>query len=155
MPSIALDKTDRRILDVLQKDGRIANNELAERVSLSPSPCLRRVRALEAAGVISGYAAILDPARLGLGMLAFVSVKLKKEGRMPGEQFARAVESWPEVVACHATTGDMDYLLRVQVADLDHFSRFMMDKLLRQSSVIDARSSFALERVKETTALPL
>jgi Lrp/AsnC family leucine-responsive transcriptional regulator len=155
VPRIVLDRTDKRILEVLQKDGRIANNELAERVSLSPSPCLRRVRALEAAGVIREYAAILDPVCLGLGLLAFVSVKLKKEGKMPIEQFARAVESWPEVVACYATTGDMDYLLRVQVEDLEHYSRFMMDRLLKLPSVIDSRSSFALERVKETTALPL
>lgn len=150
-----LDRTDRKILELLQKDGRLSNLELAERVNLSPSPCLRRVRALEEAGMIRQYVALLDPAKLGLGLLAFVTVKLEKKGRMPIEQFRRAVSGWPEVLACHSTTGDTDYLLRVHVEDLDHFSRFMMDSLLKHSGVIDVKSSFALERIKDTTALPV
>ena len=155
MPKMILDRTDRRILEQLQADGRLSNQELAERVLLSPSPCLRRVRALERSGVIQRYAALLDPLRVGLELLAYVSVKLEKRGKMPVDQFTRAVQSWPEVIACFSMTGDMDYLMRVQVEDLAHYSRFIMDKLLKQPGVIDIRSNFVLERVKETTALPL
>jgi len=159
MPTIkrntALDRTDRRILDELQSDGRLTNQQLAERVALSPSPCLRRVRALEHAGVIRGYAALLEPQAVGLGLLAYVTVKLEKRGKMPVDQFARAVASWPEVIACFSMTGDMDYLMRVQVEDLEHYSSFVMDRLLKQPGVIDIRTNFVLERIKETTALPL
>jgi Lrp/AsnC family leucine-responsive transcriptional regulator len=155
MPKLALDATDCRILAELQADGRLSNQELAERVSLSPSPCLRRVRALERAGVIRRYAALVDPLQLGLELLAYVTVKLEKRGKMPVDQFMRAVESWPEVIACYSMTGDMDYLMRVQVENLEHYSRFVMDKLLKQPGVIDIRTNFVLERVKETTVLPL
>jgi Lrp/AsnC family leucine-responsive transcriptional regulator len=151
----ALDRIDRRIVDALQRDGRLANNELAAQVNLSPSPCLRRVRSLEEAGVIKRYVALVDPAKVGLHMLAYVSVKLEKKGQMPAEDFASAVETWSEVTECYSMTGDMDYLLRVQVEDLDHFSRFIMGKLLKQSGVADVKSSFALQRVKETTVLPV
>ena len=155
MAAQTLDKTDRKLLDLLQKDGRMTNLDLAGRVALSPSACLRRVRALEEAGVIRGYAALLDPSKIGLGLLAFVTVKLEKRGRMPTDAFAKACRDWPEVAACHATTGDMDYLLRVHVEDLPHFSRFVMDSLLKHPGVIDMKSSFVLEQVKETTALPI
>lgn len=151
----ALDRIDRRIVDALQRDGRLANNELAAQVNLSPSPCLRRVRSLEEAGVIKRYVALVDPAKVGLNMLAYVSVKLEKKGQMPAEDFASAVETWSEVTECYSMTGDMDYLLRVQVEDLDHFSRFIMGKLLKQSGVADVKSSFALQRVKETMVLPV
>ena len=150
-----LDRIDRRIVDALQRDGRLANNELAAQVNLSPSPCLRRVRSLEEAGVIKRYVALVDPAKVGLHMLAYVSVKLEKKGQMPAEDFASAVDTWSEVTECYSMTGDMDYLLRVQVEDLDHFSRFIMGKLLKQSGVADVKSSFALQRVKETTVLPV
>jgi Lrp/AsnC family leucine-responsive transcriptional regulator len=155
MPTKTLDRTDRRILEQLQADGRLSNQELAERVALSPSPCLRRLRALEKAGVIRGYAALLDPKQIGLELLAYVTVKLEKRGKMPVDQFTRAVQAWPEVIACFSMTGDMDYLMRVQVADLEHYSRFIMDKLLKQPGVVDIKSNFVLERVKETTVLPL
>jgi Lrp/AsnC family leucine-responsive transcriptional regulator len=155
MAAIELDRTDLRILDILQEQGRLSNQEIAERVSLSPSPCLRRIRRLEEAGVIRQYVALLDPDKLGLGLLAYVSVKLEKRGKMPMEDFGALVQGWPEVAACYAMTGEMDYLLRVHVEDLQHFSRFVMDQLLRQPGVVDVKSSFALERIKETTALPL
>jgi Lrp/AsnC family leucine-responsive transcriptional regulator len=150
-----LNRTDRKILDVLQRDGRLSNLEVAGRVSLSPSATLRRIRALETAGVIRGYVALVEPRKVGLGLMAFVNVKLEKRGRMPTDAFTRAVKDWPEVLACHSLTGDMDYLLRVQVADLEHFSRFVMDSLLKHPGVLDVKSSFVLEAVKETTALPL
>jgi Lrp/AsnC family leucine-responsive transcriptional regulator len=155
MPSATLDRTDRRILDLLQQDGRLTNVELAAKVALSPSPCLRRVRALEEGGVIRAYVALVDPARVGLGLLAFVNVKLEKGGTLPIDDFLGAVQGWPEVVACYSMTGDTDYLLRVHVEDLEHYSRFMMNRLLRQPGVIDVRSNFVLERIKDTTALPL
>ena len=155
MPKAPLDRIDRRILEHLQADGRLTNQDLAARVALSPSPCLRRVRALEKAGVIRHYVALVDSLKVGLEMLAYVTVKLEKKGRMPVEQFTRAVQSWPEVVACYSMTGDMDYLMRVQVEDLDHYARFIMEKLLKQAGVIDIKSNFVLERVKDTTALPL
>lgn len=151
----ALSRVDRRMLEILQADGRLTNLELAGRVNLSPSACLRRVRALEEAGVIRSYAALLDPAKVGLGLVAFVNVKLEKRGRMPTDTFAKAVRDWPEVAGCHALTGDMDYLLRVHVEDLEHFSRFVMDSLLKHPGVLDVKSSFVLKAVKETTALPL
>jgi Lrp/AsnC family leucine-responsive transcriptional regulator len=155
MPEPGLDRTDRRILELLQKDGRLSNVELAEKVSLSPSPCLRRVRALEEAGVIRQYVALLEPGKVGLGLLAYVVVKLEKRGKMPIDAFSKAVQEWPEVVACYSMTGDMDYLLRVHVEGLDHFSRFVMDRLLKQPGVVDVKSNFVLERIKDTTALPL
>jgi Lrp/AsnC family leucine-responsive transcriptional regulator len=151
----SLNRIDRRLLEILQRDGRLSNLELASRVNLSPSACLRRVRALEEAGVIRSYAALVDAKRVGLALMAFVTVKLEKRGRMPTDAFARAVKEWPEVLGCHALTGDMDYLLRVQVADLDHFSKFVMESLLKHPGVLDVKSSFVLEEVKETTALPL
>ena len=163
MPNIQnleLDRTDRRILQLLQQDARLTNQDIAERVNLSPSPCLRRIKRLEEAGVIRQYVAMLNPASVGLGVLAYISVKLEKlshsdGGKSPLDTFRAAVNTWPEVVACYAMTGDMDYLLRVHVADLDHFSRFVMDKLLKHPVVADVKSSFALERIKDTTALPL
>ena len=155
MTTVELDRTDLRILEVLQHDGRISNQELAERVSLSPSPCLRRLRRLEELGVIRQYVALVDPQRIGLGLLAYVTVKLEKRGKMPMDEFRARVQTWPEVLACYAMTGDMDYLLRVHVEDLEHFSRLVMNQLLKQPGVVDVKSSFALDRIKETTALPL
>jgi Lrp/AsnC family leucine-responsive transcriptional regulator len=150
-----LNRIDRKLLEILQRDGRLTNLEIAGRVNLSASACLRRIRALEAAGVIRRYVALVEPRKVGLALMAFVTVKLEKRGRMPTDTFAKAVKDWPEVLACHSLTGDMDYLLRVQVADLDHFSRFVMDSLLKHPGVLDVKSSFVLEEVKETTALPL
>ncbi|MCF8199794.1 MAG: Lrp/AsnC family transcriptional regulator [Sulfuritalea sp.] len=152
----ALDRMDRRILEVLQREGRITNAELAERVSLSASPCLRRVKALEEAGVIRGYAAQLDPASLGLGLTAFVTISLEKRGgNVPGNALAAAVAVWQEVLECHALTGEMDYLLRVAVTDLAHYSRFVLDKLLKLDGVLNIKSSFVLQEVKTGGGLPL
>jgi Lrp/AsnC family leucine-responsive transcriptional regulator len=167
MSKIELDKTDRKILAILQADGRASNQDVADQVSLSPSPCLRRIKRLEEAGVIRQYVALLDPAQIGLGLLAYVNVRLEKHSdsanaagakrasSSPHADFAASVEAWPEVVACYAMTGEMDYLLRVHVEDMEHFSRFMMKTLLIHPSVADVKSSFALQRIKDTTALPL
>ncbi|HET8702502.1 MULTISPECIES: Lrp/AsnC family transcriptional regulator [Castellaniella] len=157
MPIDDLDRTDRLILSHLQRDGRISNQDLAQRVALSPSPCLRRVKRLEDQGYIRRYVALADPEKLGLGLLAYVFVRLDKSHRSEHgamSAFARDVQSWSEVVQCYAMSGDMDYLLRVQVRDLAAFSRFAMDTLMRHPAVVDIRSSFALQSIKETTELP-
>jgi Lrp/AsnC family leucine-responsive transcriptional regulator len=167
MAKLKLDKTDRKILAILQANGRLSNQEVAESVNLSPSPCLRRIKHLEEAGVIRQYVALLDPEKIGLGLLAYVNVRMEKHSDAstssglppttpsPRADFAASVAHWPEVVACYAMTGEMDYLLRVHVEDMEHFSRFMMETLLRHPAVLDVKSSFALQRVKDTTALPL
>ena len=140
----------------LQRNGRLSNQDLADRVALSPSPCLRRVRRLEDEGYIRNYVALINAEKVGLGLLAYVSVRLNKTARAshaPMSDFARDVQLWPEVVECYAMTGDMDYLLRVQVEDLTQFSKFAMDKLMQHPAVVDMRSSFTLQRIKETTEI--
>lgn len=149
------DRTDLRLLALLQRDGRASNADLAAQVNLSPSACLRRIQRLEATGVVAGYSARLDPQVLGLGLQAFVRVQLEKHGAPGIERFIAAVQDWDEVVACHALTGDMDYLLQVYVHDLEHFSRFLLDRLLNASGVADVNSSFVLRTVKGFTGLPL
>lgn len=150
-----LDRTDQRILEVLQREGRITNAELADRVRLSASACLRRVQRLESAGVIAGYAAQVDPHSVGLGLQAFVRVQLKQHDAETIERFVGLVNGWAEVAACHALTGDMDYLLNIHVADLEHFSRFLLDQLLNTAGVADVNSSFVLRTVKRSPSLPL
>ncbi|MDE2406791.1 MAG: Lrp/AsnC family transcriptional regulator [Xanthomonadaceae bacterium] len=155
MAEITLDRTDLTLLAELQQAGRQTNAELAERVHLSASACLRRVQRLEREGVIVGYRAEVDPERLGLGLQAFVRVQLKSHDAERIDSFARQVNTWPEVVACHALTGDMDYLLQVVVRNLEHFSRFLLDKLLAQAEVDDVNSSFVLRTVKRAQGLSL
>ena len=153
--SIALDRTDLRLLALLQREGRATNADIAAQVNLSPSACLRRVQRLEAAGVVAGYAALVEPRAVGLGLQAFVRVQLERHGQPVIEQFVDALGDWEEVVACHALTGDMDYQLHVVVQDLEHFSRFLLDRLLNNAGVADVNSSFVLRTVKQTRALPL
>ncbi len=154
-----LDAIDRRILRALQADGRLTYDALAAQVNLSASAALRRVKRLEQAGVIAGYVAVVPPERVGLGLTAYINVRLEKHTeshkRNPMDAFKAAVQAWPEVVECAALTGDMDYLLRVVVQDMAHYSRFIMDTLLKHPSVEDCRSSFMLERVKGSSATPL
>ena len=155
MSAIELDRTDAMLLAELQRAGRQTNAELAERVHLSASACLRRVQRLEREGVIAGYRAELDGERLGLGLQAFVRVHLARHDAASIAAFAARVNDWPEVVACHALTGEMDYLVQVSVGDLEHFSRFLLDKLLAQAGVADVNSSFVLRTVKAFRGLPL
>lgn len=150
-----LDAIDIALVRLLQQHGRLTNAELADRVSLSPSACLRRVQRLEREGVIRGYRAETDPERLGLGLQAFVRVQLREHDAASIAAFAGFVNEWDEVVACHALTGDMDYLLQVAVRDLEHFSRFLLDRLLTQAGVADVNSSFVLRTVKAFRGLPL
>jgi Lrp/AsnC family transcriptional regulator, leucine-responsive regulatory protein len=152
---ISLDRTDLRILVELQREGRVTNAELAERVALSSSACLRRVQRLEAAGVILGYGARVNAKAIGLGLEAFVRVQLDKQGSLSVERFGEAIQDWDEVVACWALSGDMDYLLHVFVSDLEHFSRFVMQRLLNAAGVADVNSNFVLQTVKRSRGLPL
>jgi Lrp/AsnC family transcriptional regulator, leucine-responsive regulatory protein len=154
-----LDIIDRRILRALQADGRLIYDALAAQVSLSPSATLRRVKRLEESGVISGYVALVSPERVGLSLTAYLNVRLEKHSqvhkRTPMDLFRAAVQTWPEVVECAALTGEMDFLLRVVVQDMAHYSRFIMDTLLKHPSVEDCKTSFVLDRVKNTTAVPV
>ena len=156
---IPLDAVDRRILRALQRDGRMTYDVLAQEVGLSPSAALRRVKRLEEAGTIAAYVALLSPERIGLPLTAYLNVRLEKHSerhkRNPMDLFKAAVQTWPEVVECASLTGEMDYLLRVVVEDMSHYSRFIMDTLLKHPSVQDCKTSFVLDRVKNTTALPV
>jgi Lrp/AsnC family transcriptional regulator, leucine-responsive regulatory protein len=150
-----VDALDYRILEALQHDGRIANVDLAHAVNLSPSPCLTRVRALEADGTIQRYVALLDPKKLGLTVSVLVQVTLERQIESALEVFERAVRERPEVMECYLMTGDADYLLRVVVPDVPAFERFILDFLSRVPGVGNIKSSFALKQVKYQTELPL
>ena len=155
MPKTRLDRVDRKILALLQQDSRQPNNELAERVGLSPSPCLRRVKALEESGVITGYVALVDPASVDLPVNVFISVSLERQVEERIDAFESAVMNRPEVLECYLMTGDADYLLRVVVPDLASYERFLKEHLTRIPGVASIRSSFALKQVRYRTALPL
>ena len=155
----ALDRLDRAILARLQTDGRETHEAIGQQVGLSASAVLRRIRRLEEAGVIDRYVALLRPESLGLGLSAYVNVRLEKRAehakRNPMDEFRASVQGWPEVVECVALTGEMDFLLHLVVQDMGAYSRFMMDTLLRHPSVQDCKTSFVMDRVKTTTALPI
>jgi Lrp/AsnC family transcriptional regulator, leucine-responsive regulatory protein len=155
MPKRTLDAIDRKILEHLQVDGRMSLNDLADKVGLSPSPCLRRVRMLERDGVIARYVAVLDQRAVGLPVSVFVSIKLEKQREEALNRFAKAVERWPEVLECYLMTGSRDYWLRVVVPDLDAYERFVKQKLTRVEGIASIESSFALEQVKYTNVLPI
>ena len=155
MPKISLDAIDRRILAVLQENARVSNVELAESAGVSASPCWRRVRELERTGVISRYVTLVDPAALGLPVSVFIQVSLEKQVESALEVFKNAILQRPEVMECYLMTGDADYMLRVVVADLEAYERFLMDHLTRVPAVANIRSSFALKQVKYRTVLPV
>lgn len=150
-----MDRTDLRILDALQHDGSLSNVALAEKVHLSPSPCLARVKALENKGVIRRYVALLDPKALGLGLNVFIFISLKSQVRASLERFEQTIAEHPEVMECYLMTGDSDYLLRVAVKDIDTLERFILEQLTPIAEIEKIRSSFALKQVKYKTALPL
>ncbi len=150
-----IDEIDRKIIAAVQADGKITVNELAEKVGLSASPCARRVRLLEQAGVIKGYAAIIDQKKVGLPISAFASIKLERQREDALERFSKAVARWPEVVDCYLMTGQRDYLLRVVVSDLEAYEQFLNDKLTRLDGVASIETSFALKQVKRSEVLPI
>lgn len=150
-----LDAIDIRILTALQGNGRMTVNELAEMVGLSASPCARRLRLLEESGIIKGYSAVIDQAKVGLPVSAFASIKLERQHEDDLDRFAKAVARWPEVVDCYLMTGQRDYLLRIVVEDLFAYEAFLKQKLTRLSGVASIETSFALDQVKRSEALPI
>ena len=155
MARLRLDALDRKIIGELQINSRLSVQDLAERVGLSASPCARRIRILEEAGVITGYAAIIDQTKVGLPISVFVSIKLERQREDELDRFSQAVARWPEVVDCYLMTGQRDYLLRIVVRDLEAYERFLKDKLTRLDGVASIESSFALGQVKRSSALPI
>ncbi len=155
MAKFELDAIDRRIIAALQADGRMTVQQLAAQVGLSASPCARRVRLLERAGVIKGYAALIDQAQIGLPISAFASIKLARQHEEDLDSFAEAVSRWPEVVDCYLMTGQRDYLMRIVVRDLEAYERFLKEKLTRLSNVASIETSFALGQVKRSDHLQL
>ena len=151
-----LDRYDRRILEELQRDGRISNQELAERIGLSPSPCLRRVRALEESGLISGYRALLDAAQLGLNLMALIHISMDRHTPERFANFEREIGELPEVMECLLITGqEADYQLKVVVRDMDAFQALLLERITRIEGVSGVHSSFVLRRVVDKTMLPL
>jgi Lrp/AsnC family leucine-responsive transcriptional regulator len=155
MPKSDLDEIDCRIVAALQADGRLSNVELAERVGLSPSPCLRRVKRLEREGYIDGYRAMLERGRIGLGFTVFVGVKVEGHADERMHAFEAGVLAMPEVVACHMVSGEADYLLEVVVPDLEHYQRLLLGKLLALPMVKEVRSNIAIQTLKAAAPLPL
>jgi Lrp/AsnC family leucine-responsive transcriptional regulator len=155
MPKPKLDAIDRKILENLQQDGRISLADLSAKVGLSASPCLRRVRLMEKAGIIARYVAVLDQQAVGLPVSVFVSLKLESQREQTLNRFGKLVARWPEVLECYLMTGPRDYLLRVVVEDLAAYERFLKQKLTRVEGIASIESSFALEQVKYTNVLPL
>lgn len=150
-----LDKSDIAILEALQKDGRLSNRDLAKQVSLSPSPSWRRLRALEDAGVISRYAAVVDREKVGLSIMGFAHVTLHDHSSEKVKRFDRAIMRAPQVLECHATSGEHDYMLKVVAPDMASYQDFLSEYLLKIGVVRTVNTSFALKQQKSTTALPM
>ncbi|MER2491096.1 Lrp/AsnC family transcriptional regulator [Catenovulum sediminis] len=151
-----LDKYDKQILKIIQQKGRISNQELAEQISLSPAPCLRRVRQLEETGLIEGYVALLDARKLGLTLVSFIQISMDKHTPERFDKFENAIQSFSEVLECHLITGQSaDYLLKVIVKDMDDFQQFLLNKLTRIDGVSGVHSSFVLKSPVHSTALPI
>ena len=155
VPNDDLDAIDRRILAALQADGRLSNVDLAEKVGLSPSPCLRRVNRLEREGYVEGYRAVLGRKRIGLGLTVFVGVKIEGHADDRATTFEEEAVACPEVVGCHMVAGDVDYLLEVTVPDLDAYQRFLVGKLLNLPLVREVKSTIAIQTLKAGAVLPL
>ena len=155
MPLPNLDEIDLRILEILEADGRLSNVELADKVGLSPSPCLRRVRRLEADGIIEGYGAKINRAKVGLGLTAFVSVKLERPREAEATQFGKAMQRLPQVLSCYLISGQPDFLLEVTVSDLSQYSNSLLKSLRDQPRIKEVQSSFVLDSIKQPSPLPL
>lgn len=152
---LQLDSFDRKILMELQRDGRMKNQELADRVGLSAAACWRRVKALETEGIIRRYTALVDPAALGQGLCVLVMVSLVRHGAESSTVFEKAVQSWPEVLECYAVTGNADFMLRVVIPDMQAYDNFLTHKLFSLEGISQVNSNFTLREVKQDTAIPL
>lgn len=150
-----MDATDRRILEILQRDARLPNTELADEIGLTPAPTLRRVRRLEEEGVIRRYVALLDPKKVGRDLMVFVEVSLHKQTKPGFETFADKMRKRPEVLECYLTLGEADFLLKVCVPDLDAYQRFLIDVLAAIPEVSNTKSTITVKQEKHTTVLPL
>ena len=155
MAQDSFDRTDRAILTELQRNGRMANVDLAESVRLSPSACLRRTKALEQAGVITGYRAELDRTRVGLGLTVFVALKVEQHSRATSRHIEDALTAIPAVVACHVVSGEADFLVEAVVPDLGAYEELLLDQVLAIGPVTDARSTFAIRTVLSRGPLPV
>jgi Lrp/AsnC family transcriptional regulator, leucine-responsive regulatory protein len=155
MPNNDIDAIDCRIISSLQADGRLSNIDLAERIGLSPSPCLRRVKRLEQEGYIESYRAVLQRDRVGLGFSVFVGIKIEGHANDQALDFERAIVAMPEVVACHMVSGEADYFVEVVVPDLEHYRQFMLTKLLELPLVREVKSNIAIQTLKAGAPLPL
>lgn len=155
MPTPDLDAIDRRMLEALQADGRLSNVELADRVGLSPSPCLRRLKRLEKDGVIAGYRASLDREQIGLGLTVFMEMKVDGHRDANATAIQEALRKMPEVVACHLVSGEADFLVEVAVPDLKRYEELLLGRILKLPMVKDIRSNFAIRTVKAASPLPL
>lgn len=152
---IELDSFDVKILKALQKDAKIKNVELANKVGLSPSPCLARVKSLTERGVINRHVTLLDPTKIGLNLNVYVQITLTHQNDHILRKFSQSICAWPEVLECHLMTGDSDYLLRLVVRDVEHLRSFILDRLTPLEGISSIRSSIALEQIKYETALPI
>jgi Lrp/AsnC family transcriptional regulator, leucine-responsive regulatory protein len=152
---VEIDSIDNRILSILQTDGRISNQDLAERVGLSPSPCLRRVKALEARGIVQRYVALVDPSAVGQGLQAVVQVRLDRQTSDSVARFEKELLKYPQVLECYLIAGDWDYVLRVVARDLDEFREFCVNRLAKIAGVGNVKSNISMKQVKYSTALPL
>jgi Lrp/AsnC family leucine-responsive transcriptional regulator len=153
---VKLDRYDRSILQLLQREGRLSNQELAERIGLSPSPCLRRVRALEESGLISGYRALLDAKKLGLSLMALIHISMDRHTPERFDNFEQRIRELPEVLECLLVTGhDADYQLKVVVRDMEAYQSLLLNRITRIEGVSGVHSSFVLRRVVDRTELPV
>lgn len=155
MPRYKTDAIDRKLLTILQEDARTTSEQLSAQVGLSPSPCARRVRNLEAAGVIKGYVAVVDQVLVDLPISVFASIKLERQREEELDRFEKAIRKWPEIVECYLMTGKFDYLLRIVVKDLAAYETFLKRTLTRLDGVSSIESSFALGQVKQSNVLPI
>ena len=150
-----LDRIDKRILEVLQDDGRISNVKLARKVNLTPTPCLERVKRMERDGYIKGYTALLDPELLDASLLVFAEISLTHTARDVFREFRREARELPEVLDCHLVSGNFDYLIKARVRDMQEYRAFLAEKILALPGVNGSRSYVVMEQVKETTRLPV
>ena len=150
-----LDQIDRRILQMLQHQGKLANNELAEKIGLSPSPCLRRVKQLEDTGIIHAYVALVDAQKVNLGLTVFARIWLKSQDETTVNQFIEAIMDIPEIVECQLMAGDCDFFLRIVVSDLEAYRKFQINHLNKISGIQNVKTEIPLQKIKLTTVLPL
>ncbi len=150
-----MDKYDRDILKVLQSEGRISNKDLAQKVALSQAPCWRRVDALQKSGLIKGYTAIVDQEKVGLNITAFAQITLDNHHPETVQRFDQGIQQWPEILECHATSGEYDYLLKIVTRDMNSYNHLIYDKILMLPSIRSVNTSFSMQQKKRTSHVPI